>query len=241
MINLGVLEKKESASVPSNPFDNNRVLYLKYNDVSGTSVSDSSNDNNDALIYENGYTWGVQGVKDTALQLKSGAHIRVEHNSNFNQVDGDTNRPFSGSFFYKPTGSDPNKNVWHIAKRRLGTYGWQVIYYNGNFRIDIYNTSNGIMYSGSFALNLTLNEFTHFGFSVNPETEFVKFYIDGFFLGESKGTFSDTLATNSEPLYVGKFGGNGSMDADGVYDEMSIWTNRVISEEEFESLFNNPR
>lgn len=241
MINIGVLEQKKILSEPLNLFDNNRVLYLKYNDISGTSVIDSSNDDNRSLIYENGYTWNLQGVKETALELKNGAHIRVDHNSNFNQVDGNTNRPFSGSFFYKPTGTNANKNVWHISKRRLGTYGWQVIYYNSRFQINLYNSSNGNMYTGSFPWDLTINEFTHFGFSVNPENKFVKFYIDGVFRTESQGVFSNPLATNSEPLYVGKFGGNGSMDADGVYDEMSIWTNRVISDEEFQSLYNDPR
>jgi hypothetical protein len=242
----GIIESKKatSSSPPVPSYREFMQLYLKLDETTNDSnILVDTVGNKTATAKNTAVThWDntATGKINKGIYLKNSGNIEVAHDTSLSASVSDVNQKFSGSFWYQPSTSTPSRNVWHMSKRRLGTNGWQMIYYNGNWHFDVHN-SGGSGITNTYTMALNALQWYHVVFTADPETATTKIYINGINVSTltSIPNYPSPAATNTDPLYIGRFGANTSMYANGIYDEMAFWQGRVLSQSEVTEIYNN--
>jgi hypothetical protein len=200
------------------------VGYWKFDEGSGNTAFDETDNDNDGTI--NGASWTTG---------KSGNALNFDGNGDYVEVPASSSLDFNGATQYtfqawikSPLTSGESSGLfrqWELGDLDTGVGLWYKAS-GDSYRIDI-KTSSWQVFTINSA-NIPADTWTHITFTFNAGT--LKAYQNGVLL-ETHTTSGTTLAASGK-LRLGAFSYN------GLIDEIVIY-NRALSESEIQDLYNS--
>jgi len=234
MTMLLILYPPTTADCPSD-----MVSYWKFDEGSGTAVTDAFNGNHGEIHGDP--TW-VNGMVGKALDFDgSGDYVVIPDDDSLSFVDGDPDEPFSVS-------------AWVYMRNTVTTQrfvGKAVSL--GSGYAEYLLTTTGANYFGFFICDASYNQFSFIGRIWNQppdleqwyhlvgtydglgETSGIKLYVDGVQVDNSDSAVGpyDNMENTDIPVYLGYYPGYSNY-LNGKLDEVAIWNKELTSTEVFD-------
>jgi len=189
------------------------------------------------------------GILDGYTNFPSNHYVDYLHQSRYNLCDANSDIPFSFSFWVYCTSMSQIGN-WIINKRQNSSSlnEWQVLI-QADKSVGLSKlTTNASSYISvvSQANVISLNNWHHVVLTDNKTTNDVssaKIYIDSISIPctlSSVGTYTKMSPLNGSIRFGNAgWGANGILSHRGNIDEMAIWKDRVLTQEEVNVLYNS--
>jgi hypothetical protein len=213
------------------------VSYWKLDETSGTTATDSKEDNNGTIT---GATVNQTGkIGKAVLFDHSSEKIVIANESNF---DFERTQEFSASMWFYLNSTGVNR--FPLTKQEAsGNYrGWGLwIQTNNKLRFDLVSAGGSNNYLAVEATNaFSSGSWIHFGFSYSGSSTVagVKLYINGSVDSTATSIRNTLTATILNAISVEIGNRNGAFNFDGLIDEVGIW-NKELSSSEFSDLYNS--
>ena len=224
----------------------NLISYWKLDESSGDAAdSVASNTLVNVLV-----TYIAAKINNGALYNSAGDGLSIADAS---QAGLDITGDISVSFWIKHTTlppTDGSADQYYIDKRKIVTNGQYTFGYTGNYlatgKRNLYcairDASNNLTrFITTDAANVTLSTvaFNHVVFAVTAATPAIAIYVDGSSIGtQTDGTAATAIGNNDGPFTVGYAISPGTVELDGLIDEIGIWS-RVLTSGEVSELYNS--
>ncbi len=222
---------------PGLPSDDNLAGYWSLDEGSGSSLKDSSTNENDGTIYgspswvagKSGYALDFDGVDDY-VSVPDDDSLDFDYDEDFT-VCGWIKLPSAGQ-------NDLDHTANYLFGKQGSVYAYSLFFYNSTYsspgtirfhRHDGTNTVNATIASTTF------NDDTWHFICVKKDGGTIYFYVDG----EQQGSVADTMTSstlNNEPFQIGLYA---DRYLTGCVDEVRIY-DRALSESEIKALYLNP-
>jgi hypothetical protein len=198
------------------------VGYWRFNEGSGSTAYDATNNNNDGTITGPGWTW-TSGISGSALYFNGGGQffdgdgVTVPHSSSL-----DINGRFTVEAWIKATGSDNYLAI--VDKYEYQdplSKGFTLYLNNGNLRLSIYSASHG---EGTCIGTSDLRDNTWHHVAGTWDGDSMRVYVDCQM--ERKAAWTCPPASTTNNLGIGKrlSGHGGYMPFLGNIDEVRIYS-----------------
>lgn len=202
-------------------------FYARMGDASGPTVVEEINANNGTAF--NSPTFGatslLSGDSNTAINLVRASSQRIEFPDHSALDTGDV---FSIAFLLKRSSTGTNQTI--LDKGTTGGTGF-LIFWNTSNRIRLATSGAGVaIVQGPVSTDTTTEHL--YVFTKNGGT--AKVFVDG--VDSSTAGTPATLANTSNALFVGREAGGGTNFADGVHDEILIWSGTELSQAQIDLL-----
>ncbi|OGS34324.1 MAG: hypothetical protein A2474_07610, partial [Elusimicrobia bacterium RIFOXYC2_FULL_34_12] len=196
-----------------------------FDEVSGTTASDTSDNNNNGTLV-NGPIW-VSGQVNNALQLDgTNDYVSVSNSSSLNMTSEMT------IMFWQNRSAYTSVHQYPIHRVVPGSSGWTIIEWNTlpDTKFQFYNESG--QYDGNtVTLYPTLGEWNHICYTISNGT--VKGYLNGALMGTSTN-ITGNISNSNIALIIGTLG---SGCFKGMLDEMKLY-GRALSASEVLAEYN---
>lgn len=190
------------------------LVYLKFDETSGTSLADASGNSRAATLGGSGSTLATAslgtGIAGTSITVNGSGTITIPHDATLDAVTS-----FTAEFLMKS--STGGSSYRYLARKGEGGDGWCIRYHNNNFNPFAY-TSGGIIFPSDTAASLADGVTHHIVLTLNGAV--LTLYIDNSAATSATGT--GTQATNVSDIKIATAGWDGPGYV-GVVDEFAFY------------------
>jgi hypothetical protein len=224
----------------------NLVAYWNFNGSGVDSVSGIT------PILETGVTYNNSSILGTSASTTTNTSIlRYAHRNDFNFTNGINDLPFSVSFWVYFTSFNTVGNFL-INKRNNTTGGdeYQIVYNASNQTLSIFKfqfNNNSILQGARTPPNFfNINTWYHISITDGGTASFndINIYVNSVNATNTRVNLNGTYTRmNNGTSSLGMFNANWNPVVDarhlGRLDEVTIWKNRVLTQEEISFIYNN--
>jgi hypothetical protein len=232
---------EKAGAVPAASLPSKLIAHWQFNEGSGTTVNDTSGQNNHGTIISNA-SWTNSGKSGKAL-IFDGAAARIQNipPTPFEYRGQD----YSISLWYKRGNSDDQSNLLSKPWNGSGQYNYR-IYLSSTDSLFFY-LQGASFWSTQIDNFSTREEWTHLGITLNATSKEVKIYRNGKLIQTTTHNISDwtptsgnsnlSLCIGSLYPYGSSWTGNTTFSFEGSLDEIKFY-NSTLSPEEMLQDYN---
>jgi hypothetical protein len=225
----------------------NLVAYWNFNGSGVDSVSGIT------PILDTGVTYNNSSILGTSVSTTTNTSIlRYAHRDDFNFTNGINDLPFSFSFWVFFTSFNTGFGNWLINKRNATTGGdeYQILYSASSQTLTLLKiqfNNNNILQAVRTPTNFfNINTWYHISITDGGTANFndMNIYVNSVNVTNFRGNINGTYTRMPQStISLGMLNANWGPGFDlrhlGRLDEVAIWKNRVLTQEEISFIYNN--